>query len=70
VVVDVMEGYTNFPKDSFSQHIATFFPLGIDLLGRELNPEVRHALQSLLRRVGEVKLGVTSETQLDTTNNK
>ncbi|KAH8705949.1 putative guanyl-nucleotide exchange factor [Talaromyces proteolyticus] len=59
VVVDVMEGYTNFPPDSFSQHIATFYPLAIDLLGRELNSEVRLALQSLLRRVGEVKLGLT-----------
>uniref|UniRef100_A0A093V8E0 Protein transport protein SEC7 n=1 Tax=Talaromyces marneffei PM1 TaxID=1077442 RepID=A0A093V8E0_TALMA len=60
VVVDVMEGYVNFPQDNFTQYIDTFYPLAIDLLGRELaSSEIRHALQSLLQRVGEVKLGLT-----------
>ncbi|KAK2756807.1 guanine nucleotide exchange protein for ADP-robosylation factor [Arachnomyces sp. PD_36] len=58
VVVDVMEGYTNFPRDSFDKHIETFYPLGVDLLSRDLNPEIRLALQALLRRVGEVKMGL------------
>jgi brefeldin A-inhibited guanine nucleotide-exchange protein len=60
VVVDVMEGYVNFPQDNFTQYIDTFYPLAIDLLGRDLaSLEIRHALQSVLRRVGEVKLGLT-----------
>jgi brefeldin A-inhibited guanine nucleotide-exchange protein len=53
-----MEGYTNFPKESFSQHINTFYPLAVDLLSRDLNSEIRPALQSLLRRVGEVMFGL------------
>ncbi|KAB8076753.1 hypothetical protein BDV29DRAFT_77409 [Aspergillus leporis] len=58
VVVDVLEGYTNFPSEGFDKHIETFYPLSVDLLGRDLNPEIRIALQSLLRRIGEAKLGV------------
>ncbi|KAE8360556.1 hypothetical protein BDV27DRAFT_134312 [Aspergillus caelatus] len=58
VVVDVLEGYTNFPSEGFDKHIQTFYPLSVDLLGRDLNPEIRIALQSLLRRIGEAKLGI------------
>ncbi|KAL4892440.1 hypothetical protein BDV59DRAFT_41989 [Aspergillus ambiguus] len=62
VVVDVLEGYTNFPSEGFDKHVETFYPLAVDLLGRELNPEIRIALQSLLRRIGEAKLGVPPQT--------
>ncbi|OOF94873.1 hypothetical protein ASPCADRAFT_50951 [Aspergillus carbonarius ITEM 5010] len=58
VVVDVIEGYTNFPTEGFDKHIGTFYPLAVDLLGRDLNPEIRISLQSLLRRIGEAKLGI------------
>ncbi|KKK16411.1 hypothetical protein ARAM_004748 [Aspergillus rambellii] len=58
VVVDVMEGYTNFPPDDFDKHIEVFYPLAVDLLGRDLNPEIRIALQSLFQRIGELRLGV------------
>lgn len=58
VVVDVLEGYTGFPRESFSKHIETFYPLGVDLLSRDLNADVRLTLQSLLRRVGEVRFGM------------
>lgn len=59
VVVDVMDGYTNFPHDGFEKHIDVFYPLAVDLLGRELGAEIRVSLQNLLRRVGEVKLGLS-----------
>ena len=58
VVVDVMEGYTNFPREDFEKHIDTFYPLGIDLLSREPGTEIRIALQGLLRRIGEVRMGM------------
>jgi brefeldin A-inhibited guanine nucleotide-exchange protein len=58
VVVDVMEGYTNFPREGFEKHIEVFYPLAVDLMNRDLGVEVRLALQGLLRRVGEVKLGL------------
>lgn len=60
VVVDVLEGYTNFPEADFNRYIDTFYPLAVDLLTRELGLESRIALQSLLRRVGEIRnMGVS-----------
>ncbi|KAL4803181.1 hypothetical protein BDV18DRAFT_163238 [Aspergillus unguis] len=58
VVVDVIEGYTNFPLEGFDKHIETFYPLVVDLLGRDLIPEIRLAIQSLLQRIGEARLGL------------
>ncbi|KAI9052937.1 hypothetical protein LZ554_003209 [Drepanopeziza brunnea f. sp. 'monogermtubi'] len=58
VVVDVLEGYVNFPREDFEKYIETFYPLGADLLNRDMGTEVRMALQALLRRVGEIKLGI------------
>jgi brefeldin A-inhibited guanine nucleotide-exchange protein len=58
VVVDVMDGYTNFPLEGFEKHIEVFYPLAVDLLSKDLGPEIRISLQGLLRRTGEVKLGI------------
>ncbi|KAI9739267.1 MAG: guanine nucleotide exchange protein for ADP-robosylation factor [Cirrosporium novae-zelandiae] len=58
VVVDVIEGYTNFPKDGFDKHIETFYPLGVELLGRDMGTDVRFALQGMLRRIGEARMGM------------
>ncbi|KAE9371079.1 Sec7-domain-containing protein [Stipitochalara longipes BDJ] len=58
VVVDVLEGYTNFPQEGFEKYVEVFYPLGVELLNRDMGGEVRGALQGLLRRVGEVKLGL------------
>jgi len=55
VVVDVLDGYTNFPEADFSRHVETFYPLAVELLGRGLGPDTRIALQNLLRRIGEVR---------------
>ena len=56
----MIEGYTTFPRESFAQHIKAFYPLAIELLGRDLNSEIRISLQSFLRRVGEVALDITA----------
>jgi brefeldin A-inhibited guanine nucleotide-exchange protein len=58
VVVDVLEGYTNFPQEGFEKYVEVFYPLGVELLNRDMGVEIRGALQGLLRRVGEVKLGL------------
>ncbi|KAJ5577453.1 uncharacterized protein N7459_006417 [Penicillium hispanicum] len=65
VVVDVIDGYNNFPQEGFDKYIETFYPLGVELLSRDLSPEIRVALQSLLRRIGEVRLGVAPPNPLD-----
>lgn len=63
VVVDVLEGYTSFPSEGFEKHLDTFYPLGVDLLGKDVGTDVRTALQGLLRKVGEVKLGIAPFAQ-------
>jgi brefeldin A-inhibited guanine nucleotide-exchange protein len=68
VVVDVMEGYTAFQPETFEKYIETFYPLGVELLGRNLHGDVRLALQSFLRRVGECRLGMPPRTPLDTSS--
>ena len=60
VVVDVMEGYTNFPREDFEKHIDTFYPLAVELLSRELGLDIRLGLQALLRRIGEVRFGMAT----------
>lgn len=58
VVVDVLLGYSAFPDQAFAAHIPSFYPLVVELVGKELNDELRRALLPLLRRVGEVGLGI------------
>ncbi|KAJ5080856.1 hypothetical protein N7456_013566 [Penicillium angulare] len=65
VVVDVIDGYNSFPQEGFDKNIETFYPLGVELLSRDLNPEIRVSLQALLRRIGEVRLGIAPPNPLD-----
>ncbi|KAL2352495.1 hypothetical protein BJ546DRAFT_987899 [Cryomyces antarcticus] len=58
VVVDVLEGYATFPEAEFSAHVETFAPLVVDLMGREMGVELQKAVQGLVQRVFEVKLGL------------
>ncbi|KAK4205019.1 hypothetical protein QBC40DRAFT_215712 [Triangularia verruculosa] len=58
VVVDVLEGFAGFPEESFGGHIKNFYPLVVELLGKELGLELRGGLLGVLRRVGEVGLGI------------
>lgn len=58
VVIDVMEGYSNFPRESFDKHINTFYPLAVALLEKDVGADLRGALWGLFRRVGELKFGM------------
>ncbi|KAK3352865.1 hypothetical protein B0T25DRAFT_195524 [Lasiosphaeria hispida] len=58
VVVDVLEGYAAFPKEAFANHISSFYPLVVELLSKDLGGDLRTALLLVLRRVGEVGLGI------------
>ena len=59
VVVDVIDGFANFPPDGFQKHVASFAPLLPLLMSRELTGsgaggggvELQRALQSLTWRV-------------------
>ncbi|KAJ9142960.1 Protein transport protein SEC7 [Pleurostoma richardsiae] len=58
VVVDVLEGYAAFPEPAFKSHIESFYPSVVELVGKELTGDLRAALLQVLRRVGEVSLGI------------
>ncbi len=62
VVVDVLEGYAAFPEKAFSTHVKAFYTLVMELLGKELSGDLRSALIQVLRRVGEVTLGIEGLT--------
>lgn len=58
VVVDVLEGFATFPPEAFTNYIPDFYPLAVDLLTKDLSADLRGALLVVLRRVGEVALGI------------
>lgn len=58
VVIDVLEGFATFPEGAFKSHIPNFYPLAVELLSKDLTQELRTALLIVLRRVGEVGLGI------------
>lgn len=65
VVVTVLDGYTGFPQEEFEKHVEVFAPLVVGLLGTEMAPDVQRAVQALVMRVFECKLG-TEKVQLMT----
>jgi brefeldin A-inhibited guanine nucleotide-exchange protein len=58
VVVDVLEGFAGFPKEEFEKHVPTFAPLVVGLLNREMGAELQRAVQGLLARIFELRLGI------------
>lgn len=60
VVVEVLEGYATWPEKEVKDHIEGFYPLVVELLAKDISPDLRGALLAVLRRVGEVGLGIES----------
>ncbi|WQF80759.1 Putative Sec7 domain-containing protein [Colletotrichum destructivum] len=65
VVVDVLEGYAAFPVEAFRKHIKEFYIMSVELLGKDLTSELRVALLLVLKRVGEVGLGIEGMTRVE-----
>ncbi|KAJ4289205.1 guanine nucleotide exchange protein for ADP-robosylation factor [Kalmusia sp. IMI 367209] len=65
VVVNVLDGYGGFPPGEFEKHIGTFAPLVVGLLGTEMASDIQRAVQALVMRIFEAKLG-TERVQLMT----
>jgi brefeldin A-inhibited guanine nucleotide-exchange protein len=57
VVVTVLDGYLAFPEAEFERLTTVFAPLIVGLLGTEMATEVQRAVQALVMRVFERKLG-------------
>ena len=64
VVVEVLEGYSGFLQADFEKHMHTFAPLAVGLLGRGLTHDLQRALQVLVARIFEIKLGI-SHTEIN-----
>ncbi|KAF2818464.1 protein transport protein sec72 [Ophiobolus disseminans] len=58
VVVTVLEGYANFPDKQFEANIEAFAPLVVGLLGTDLALDVQRAVQGLVARMFELKVGM------------
>ncbi|KXH44079.1 Sec7 domain-containing protein [Colletotrichum simmondsii] len=65
VVVDVLEGYAAFPVEAFQKNIKEFYVMAVELLGKDLTSDLRTALLLVLRRVGEVGLGIEGMTKVE-----
>lgn len=58
VVVTVLDGYTNFPDKEFNKNVEIFAPLVVGLLGTEMASDVQRAVQALVMRIFENKMGI------------
>lgn len=58
VVLDVLEGYNAFADAEFARHVATFAPLAVGLMARDMGADLQRAVQVFWQRVCEVKLGI------------
>lgn len=58
VVVNVLDGYCGFPPGEFEKHVEIFAPLVIGLLGTEMAQDIQRAVQALVMRIFESKVGI------------
>ena len=61
-MIDRCRGEGDADLWQFDTHIPTFYPLVTDLLAKDVPPEMRLAVRDYLRRVGEVRLGLSPST--------
>lgn len=54
VVIDVIDGYTNFASAGFAKHAPAFAPFIPKLMGREMGHELQRSVQVLSQRVLEL----------------
>jgi brefeldin A-inhibited guanine nucleotide-exchange protein len=55
VVTDIIRGAIDFEDGAFEAHLGVLYPLIVDLLGKDIQPEMRLSVRDYLRKVGEVK---------------
>ncbi|KAF8332688.1 uncharacterized protein EI90DRAFT_2994962 [Cantharellus anzutake] len=61
VVTEVLNGFVCFDDQAFTMYLPALYPLATDLLSRDMSPELREALQKVLKRVGQSK-GIIERT--------
>lgn len=66
VVAEVLHGFCIFEKDTFLSHLPSLYPLLLDLLSREVPPEIRANLHKCFCRVAKDALGYTLNSTANT----
>lgn len=56
VVVSILEGISEFSKSDFTRVISVVYPAVIDILGRDMTPQLRLAVQKVLLKVNDYVL--------------
>lgn len=52
VVAEILEGFSLFDGKAFSTYLSALYPLVVELLSRDVSPEIRLSLKSVFTRVG------------------
>ncbi|CDO53216.1 similar to Saccharomyces cerevisiae YDR170C SEC7 Guanine nucleotide exchange factor (GEF) for ADP ribosylation factors involved in proliferation of the Golgi, intra-Golgi and ER-to-Golgi transport [Geotrichum candidum] len=56
VVVSILDGIAEFPKGDFTRVISVVYPAVIDILGRDMTPQLRLAVQKVFSKVNDYVL--------------
>jgi brefeldin A-inhibited guanine nucleotide-exchange protein len=52
VVAEIVNGLSRFDDKAFSRYLPAIYPLVVELLARDVSPEVRLAVRQFFSRVG------------------
>ncbi|EIN10767.1 Sec7-domain-containing protein [Punctularia strigosozonata HHB-11173 SS5] len=55
VVAEILHGFSRFDEKAFSRYLPAVYPIAVDILARDLAPEIREGLRSYFSRVGYVQ---------------
>lgn len=61
VVVTVLDGYAHFADAQFERNVPVFAPLVVGLLGTEMDRDVQRAVQALVYRVFQSRVGMGAD---------
>lgn len=64
VVIEILQGYVELDEGHFKIHAGSIYILTVQLLGKNLSPELRHAVKNFFARIGEEFLGLDISTSL------
>jgi len=54
VITVLLDGFSKFDEQTFNRYLPAVYPLTVDLLSRNLEPEMRNSVQAFFRRTGKV----------------
>lgn len=52
VVAEVLQGICSWDDDVLQSHVSVIYPLAVDLLARDVTPEIRESVRSVFHRIG------------------